>query len=74
MPLSLGARQLFFTPVDAAFEAALHFAVVPAHLYRVVMELRRQFAANGPQPFQPVIMLRFHLRPRKVPAADRSDG
>ena len=66
--LSFDAGQMFVALVEFRAGTAGHPAIILPGLLRVVIKLRGHLAANFPQPFQPVVMFRFHDLSPKVQA------
>jgi len=66
--LSFDAGQMFVALVEFRAGTAGHPAVILPGLLRVVIKLPGHLAANFPQPFQPVVMFRFHDLSPKVQA------
>ena len=57
---SLHSSEMVFAFVEFDARTARHFAIILARLLRVEVEIPGHLAADFPEPFQTVIMYRFH--------------
>jgi len=66
------AGRFMVPAVHATGVALLHFLIIGGCVTRIVVKFSRHLAADFAQPFQPVIMFRFHLPFPAVGAGSRA--